>query len=174
MKKIIQVRISKGENQYVAECLDLPVVTQAKTLDELTENLREAISLHLRGEDLAELDLAVAGPLRYRLKLGDYVNPGTLLAHVGDGEVRSPAPGEVRTLRHKEGDVVAPGDALAELSADQNHVWEALRALLVVGENGRSGRCAAVYSARAGVAGKDGPAGGAHGAGDSSARQVIQ
>src|ERR1035441_7821780 len=29
---------------------------------------------------------AVAGPLRYRLKLGDYVNPGTLLAHVGDGE----------------------------------------------------------------------------------------
>jgi hypothetical protein len=77
---------------------------------------------------------AVAGPLRYRLKLGDYVNPGTLLAHVGDGEVRSPAPGEVRTLRHKEGDVVAPGDALAELSADQNHVWEALRALLVVGK----------------------------------------
>jgi predicted RNase H-like HicB family nuclease len=58
MKKIIQVRIFKGENQYVAECLDLPVVTQAKTLDELTENLREAISLHLRGEDLAALDLA--------------------------------------------------------------------------------------------------------------------
>ena len=36
MKKIIQVRIFKGENQYVAECLDLPVVTQAKTLDEGT------------------------------------------------------------------------------------------------------------------------------------------
>ncbi|MBZ5625132.1 MAG: type II toxin-antitoxin system HicB family antitoxin [Acidobacteriia bacterium] len=58
MKKIIQVRIFKGEEQYVAECLDLPVVTQGKTLDELTENLREAISLHLRGEDLAEFDLA--------------------------------------------------------------------------------------------------------------------
>ena len=58
MKKIIQVRISKGEKQYVAECLDLPVVTQGKTLDELTENVREAISLHLRGEDLAEFDLA--------------------------------------------------------------------------------------------------------------------
>ena len=58
MKKIIQVRIFKGDRQYVAECLDLPVVTQGKTLDELTENIREAISLHLRGEDLAELDLA--------------------------------------------------------------------------------------------------------------------
>ena len=57
MKKIIQVRIFKGDRQYVAECLDLPVVTQGKTLDELTENIREAISLHLRGEDLAELDL---------------------------------------------------------------------------------------------------------------------
>jgi HEAT repeats len=77
---------------------------------------------------------AVAGPVRYRLKLGDYVNPGTLLARVGEREVRSPAPGEVRTLEHKEGDAVAPGDALAELSADKNHVWEALRALYMVGQ----------------------------------------
>jgi len=77
---------------------------------------------------------AVAGTVRYRLKLGDYVNPGTLLARVGEREVRSPAPGEVRTLEHKEGDAVAPGDALAELSADKNHVWEALRALYMVGQ----------------------------------------
>jgi hypothetical protein len=77
---------------------------------------------------------AAAGPVRYRLKLGDYVNPGTLLARVGEAEVRSPAPGEVRSLEHKEGDAVAPGDALAELSADKNHVWEALRALYVVGQ----------------------------------------
>jgi multidrug efflux pump subunit AcrA (membrane-fusion protein) len=76
----------------------------------------------------------VAGPVRYRLKLGDYVNPGTLLARVGETEVRSPAPGEVRSLEHKDGDAVASGDALAELSADKNHIWEALRALYVVGQ----------------------------------------
>ena len=75
-----------------------------------------------------------AGTVRYRLKLGDYVNPGTLLARVGEAEVRSPAPGEVRGLEHKDGDAVAPGDALAELSVDKNHVWEALRALYVVGQ----------------------------------------
>jgi biotin carboxyl carrier protein len=75
----------------------------------------------------------VAGPVRYRLKLGDYVNPGTLLARVGETEVRSPVPGEVRSLEHKEGDSVAPGGTLAELSVDKNHVWEALRALYVVG-----------------------------------------
>ena len=51
MKRTIQVRISKGERQFVAECLDLPVVTQAETLDQLTANIREAISLHLEGED---------------------------------------------------------------------------------------------------------------------------
>jgi predicted RNase H-like HicB family nuclease len=58
MKRTIQVRITRGESQYVAECLDLPVVTQARTLDELAANIREAISLHLVGEDLAELGLA--------------------------------------------------------------------------------------------------------------------
>jgi predicted RNase H-like HicB family nuclease len=55
MKRTIQVRITKGERQFVAECLDLPVVTQAVTLDELALNIREAIGLHLDGEDLAEL-----------------------------------------------------------------------------------------------------------------------
>lgn len=58
MKRIIQVRISKGESAYVAECLDLPVVTEAPTLDELTKNVREAIALHLEGENLSELGLA--------------------------------------------------------------------------------------------------------------------
>jgi predicted RNase H-like HicB family nuclease len=55
MKRTIQVRITKGERQFVAECLDLPVVTQAATLDELAFNIREAIGLHLEGEDLVEL-----------------------------------------------------------------------------------------------------------------------
>ena len=49
------MRITKGERQFVAECLDLPVVTQAATLDELALNIREAIGLHLEGEDLANL-----------------------------------------------------------------------------------------------------------------------
>lgn len=57
MKKIIQVHIYKGEKYYVAECLDLPVVTQGKTLDELTTNLEEAITLQLEGENLADFGL---------------------------------------------------------------------------------------------------------------------
>lgn len=57
MKKIIQVHIYKGEKYFVAECVDLPVVTQGKTLDELAENVREAIALQLEGENPADFDL---------------------------------------------------------------------------------------------------------------------
>ncbi len=58
MRKTIQVRIGRGDRLFVAECLDLPVVTQAPTLDELAQNIREAIGLHLEGEDLAYLGIA--------------------------------------------------------------------------------------------------------------------
>ena len=74
-----------------------------------------------------------AGPLRYRLKPGDYLNPGTLLARIGESEVRSPVPGEVRALNVAEGATVKAGDGIADLAADGNHVKEALRALYIVG-----------------------------------------
>ncbi len=57
-RRTIPVRIFRGETKYVAECMDLPVVTEGDTLDEVTANIREAISLHLEGEDLAELGIA--------------------------------------------------------------------------------------------------------------------
>ena len=69
MKRTIQVRITKGEHQFVAECLDLPVVTQAASLDDLAVNIREAISLHLEGEDLAELGFAADPTILATLEL---------------------------------------------------------------------------------------------------------
>ncbi len=52
----IQVVIYPGDERgYVAECLDLAVVTQGKSLDETVQNLREAIQLHLEGENPAEM-----------------------------------------------------------------------------------------------------------------------
>lgn len=57
-RRLIQVRIFRGDKKYVAECLDLPIVTQGDTLDEVTANIREAIGLHLEGENLAELGIA--------------------------------------------------------------------------------------------------------------------
>ncbi|MFH1145395.1 MAG: hypothetical protein V1707_00305 [bacterium] len=47
MKHIIQFHIYKGDKYYIAEGVGLPIVTQGKTLDEVTTNVREAASLHL-------------------------------------------------------------------------------------------------------------------------------
>src|SRR5260370_33938169 len=47
MKRIIQVRIFRGEKYFVAECVDLPVVTQAATLDELMNHGHEATALQI-------------------------------------------------------------------------------------------------------------------------------
>jgi hypothetical protein len=76
----------------------------------------------------------IPGVVKYRLKLTEYVNPGTLVAHVGETEIRSPVPGEVRELSAREGATVKPGDPLVYLAADPNHVWESLRGLFVVGQ----------------------------------------
>jgi len=57
MRKIIQFYITKGDGYYTAESVDLSVVTQGKTLDELTSNIKEAVSLHLEGENLVDLGL---------------------------------------------------------------------------------------------------------------------
>lgn len=60
----IKAHIHQGEQSgFVAECVELPVVTQGKTLDEVVFNLREAISLHLEDEDLASLGFAPNPPI---------------------------------------------------------------------------------------------------------------
>jgi predicted RNase H-like HicB family nuclease len=57
LQHTIKAFIRKGEKFYVAECLEIPVVTQGKSIDETAENLKEAVALHLEGEDLEQLGL---------------------------------------------------------------------------------------------------------------------
>jgi predicted RNase H-like HicB family nuclease len=66
----IQAIIYPGdESGYVAECLNLAVVTQGATLDETVQNLREAIQLHLEGEDPLELGLMPHPPVLVTLEM---------------------------------------------------------------------------------------------------------
>jgi len=58
MRNLIYVQIYKGEKGYVAEGMNLPVVTQGKDLDEVVKNLKEAVELHLEGENLSALDFS--------------------------------------------------------------------------------------------------------------------
>jgi predicted RNase H-like HicB family nuclease len=57
LQKTITAVIVQGEDQYVAECMNIPVVTQGQTLDEVVANLKEAVDLHLEDEDMQALGL---------------------------------------------------------------------------------------------------------------------
>ena len=60
-RSTVHVVVHKDGDFYVAECLELPVVTQGRSLDEAVSNIQEALSLHLEDEDMAALGL-VAEP----------------------------------------------------------------------------------------------------------------
>jgi predicted RNase H-like HicB family nuclease len=55
---VIHGVIHLDQNTFVAECLEVAVVTQGSTLDEVVRNLRDALALHLEGEDLAVFGLS--------------------------------------------------------------------------------------------------------------------
>lgn len=57
----IHAVIQKDGDFYVVECLEIPVVTQGRSLDEAVNNIQQAVCLHLEDEDLAALGL-VAKP----------------------------------------------------------------------------------------------------------------
>lgn len=58
LQHTIKAFIKKGEKYYIVECLEIPVVTQGKTIDETVSNLKEAVALHLKGENLDDLGIA--------------------------------------------------------------------------------------------------------------------
>lgn len=52
LQHTVKAVVKRGERSgFVAECLEIAVVTQGGTLDETIDNLREAVALHLEGED---------------------------------------------------------------------------------------------------------------------------
>ncbi len=57
-RETIHAIVTRDGSVYVAECLELAVVTQGRTLDEVVANLNEALALHMEGEDMAVLGLA--------------------------------------------------------------------------------------------------------------------
>ena len=57
-RRAIHAVVSESEGLYVAECLEVAVVTQGASLDETLANLREALDLYMSGEDCAWLGLA--------------------------------------------------------------------------------------------------------------------
>lgn len=71
MRNIIYIQIYKGDKYYVAEGMNLPVVTQGKDLDEVVANVKEAVELHLSGEDTKDLDFTKNPEVLINLELAN-------------------------------------------------------------------------------------------------------
>jgi biotin carboxyl carrier protein len=71
-------------------------------------------------------------------KMGTSVRQGGLIAKLQDGprttEVRSPITGRIRTLSVATGETVGGGREVATIDPNSEQVWEALRALYLVGQ----------------------------------------
>src|SRR5579862_7547936 len=79
-----------------------------------------------------------AGTIRERLKPGDTINPGTMVARVetADGkkiELRANVPGALTNWTVADGSVIQPGQTIVMLAPDETMVWESLRALYLIG-----------------------------------------
>ena len=56
-RSVIHAVVVESEGHYVADCLEVAVVTQGASLDELLGNLREALELYMSDEDPVVLGL---------------------------------------------------------------------------------------------------------------------
>jgi biotin carboxyl carrier protein len=78
------------------------------------------------------------GILSIRLKPGDVINPGTLLAHItienDKTEVRSDVPGTIRQWILSDNAQVTTGEPLLLVDPSPEMVWESLRALYLIGQ----------------------------------------
>jgi hypothetical protein len=85
-----------------------------------------------------------AGSLAQRLKIDDAVNPGTLVARIKfkapgnpeeqEWEVRSKVPGRIERWIAQDGATVAAGEEIVLIAPSHDMIWEALRALYLVGQ----------------------------------------
>jgi hypothetical protein len=79
-----------------------------------------------------------AGRIMDTAAVGTAIHQGGLIAKLADEgqtrELRSPITGRLRTLSTATGATVAPGAAIATVEPGEEQVWEALRALFLIGQ----------------------------------------
>jgi predicted RNase H-like HicB family nuclease len=57
LRRTIHAVLFRGDRYFVADCLEVPVITQGLTVEEALSNLHEAVALHVEDEDLEEVGL---------------------------------------------------------------------------------------------------------------------
>jgi hypothetical protein len=55
MSNIVQFHISRSDGFYTADGVNVPIVTQGETFEQLQDNIKEAVELYFEGEDPSSL-----------------------------------------------------------------------------------------------------------------------
>lgn len=78
------------------------------------------------------------GTLAQRLKVGDVINPDTMVGHINTAadkaEVRSEVPGTIRQWLVADGSDIRAGQPMLLVDPSPEMVWESLRALYLIGQ----------------------------------------
>jgi len=86
----------------------------------------------------AKVTAPLSGKITDSSTLGTTIHQGGIIAKLESGgqtvEVRSPISGRLRELSIKTGQTIAAGDPIAALDPGTDQVWEALRALYLIGQ----------------------------------------
>jgi pyruvate/2-oxoglutarate dehydrogenase complex dihydrolipoamide acyltransferase (E2) component len=87
---------------------------------------------------LATVTASQSGRVIDTSAVGTAIRQGGIVAKLQEGsqitEIRSPISGRLRTLQAQTGQTVAPGAEIATIDPGTEQVWEALRALYLVGQ----------------------------------------
>ncbi len=73
MRKVINISIYQGDEYLVADGINIPIVTQGKSYDELMSNLKKAINLFLESEDLSAFDIDTNPAIIANFELNDLI-----------------------------------------------------------------------------------------------------
>ena len=76
MQRSVKINIRPGERLFVAECADIPVVTQGTTVDETIANIREAVALFFEDEDPAAHGFAAEPSLLIVMEIEPFAHAG--------------------------------------------------------------------------------------------------
>jgi hypothetical protein len=76
MKTIIQFMVTKEQGVYTADGVNVPVVTEGSTFEELQANIREAVALYFEDEDAASLGFSTSPAILTNFELSPALYEG--------------------------------------------------------------------------------------------------
>jgi predicted RNase H-like HicB family nuclease len=76
VKNIIQFAVSEETGVYTAEGLNVPIVTEGNTFEELKSNIRDAVALYFEGDDPASLGFGPSPSILTNFEVTPMVHEG--------------------------------------------------------------------------------------------------